>query len=125
MDFSDAVWFIFISFAFIAYLMVMFTIIGDLFRDPRVGGGEKALWIVLLIFFPLLTAIVYLVTRGDGMNERRTRDVEAMRAQQEDYIRSVSASASPADSIARAKRLLDAGTITPAEYDALKAKALA
>jgi phospholipase D-like protein len=125
MDFSDAVWFIFISFAFIAYLMVMFTIIGDLFRDPRVGGGEKALWIVLLIFFPLLTAIVYLVTRGDGMNERRTRDVEAVRAQQEDYIRSVSSSASPADSIARAKRLLDAGTITPAEYDLLKAKALA
>ena len=125
MDFSDAVWFIFISFAFIAYLMVMFTIIGDLFRDPRVGGGEKALWIVLLIFFPLLTAIVYLVTRGDGMNERRTRDVEAVRAQQEDYIRSVSSSASPADSIARAKRLLDAGTITPAEYDMLKAKALA
>ena len=104
---------------------LMFTIIGDLFRDPRVGGGEKALWIVLLIFFPLLTAIVYLVTRGDGMNERRTRDVEAVRAQQEDYIRSVSASASPADSIARAKRLLDAGTITPAEYDLLKAKALA
>ena len=125
MDFSDALWFIFISFAFIAYLMVMFTIIGDLFRDPRVGGGEKALWIVLLIFFPLLTAIVYLVTRGDGMNERRTRDVEAVRAQQEDYIRSVSSSASPADSIARAKRLLDAGTITPAEYDLLKAKALA
>jgi len=125
MDFSDALWFIFISFAFIAYLMVMFTIIGDLFRDPRAGGGEKALWVVLLIFFPLLTAIVYLVTRGNGMNERRTRDVEAMRAQQEDYIRSVSASASPADSIARAKRLLDAGTITPAEYDALKAKALA
>ena len=125
MDFSDAVWFIFISFAFIAYLMVMFTIIGDLFRDPRAGGGEKALWVVLLIFFPLLTAIVYLVTRGDGMNERRTRDVEAVRAQQEDYIRSVSSSASPADSIARAKRLLDAGTITPAEYDLLKAKALA
>lgn len=125
MDFSDAVWFIFISFAFIAYLMVMFTIIGDLFRDPRAGGGEKALWIVLLIFFPLLTAIVYLVTRGAGMNERRARDVEAIRAQQEDYIRSVSASATPADSIAQAKRLLDAGTITPAEYDALKAKALA
>lgn len=125
MDFSDAVWFIFISFAFIAYLMVMFTIIGDLFRDPRVGGGEKALWIVLLIFFPLITAIVYLVTRGDGMTERRTRDVEAMRAQQEDYIRSVSAAASPADSIAKAKSLLDAGTITPDEYQALKAKALA
>ena len=127
MSFWDAVWLIFIAFALIAYLMAMFSIILDLFRDKTVSGGMKAVWLVCLIFFPLVTAIVYLTLRGGGMAERSVKDAETMRAAQADYIRSVAggtAGSSATDQIEQGKRLLDSGAITPDEFAALKAKAL-
>ncbi len=125
MSFWDIVWFIFITFAFMAYLMVLFTIIGDLFRDPDASGLVKAVWIVALIFFPFVTALIYLVVRGKSMGERQMRSMADMESRQAAYIREVSAQATPADQIAKAKAMADAGTITPAEYDRLKEKALA
>jgi hypothetical protein len=124
MSFWDIIWFIIVSFAFIAYLMVMFQIIGDLFRDRDTSGAMKAVWIIALILFPFLTAVIYLVSRGKGMYERQASAIHEARAGQEHYIRSV-ATASPADQIAQAKGLLDSGAISQAEFDALKAKALA
>jgi Short C-terminal domain/Phospholipase_D-nuclease N-terminal len=123
MSFWDIIWFIIVSFAFIAYLMVLFNIIGDLFRDRSLSGGMKAVWMICLIFLPFLTAILYLIVRGPGMYERQADALRQARASQDDYIRSV-ASAPPADQIAQAKALLDSGAISQAEYDALKAKAL-
>ena len=79
MSFWDIIWFIFVSFAFIAYLMFMFNIIGDLFRDHTVSGWVKALWMICLIFFPFLTAIIYLVVRGKGMYERQSAAINAAR----------------------------------------------
>lgn len=125
MSFFEAVWLIVISFAFIAYLMAMFTIITDLFRDKSVSGGMKAVWFVCLIIFPLLTALIYLVVRGGGMAERSAKDMESMRAAQEGYIRDVAGSTSPSEQIAQAKQLLDSGALSHEEFDALKAKALA
>ena len=126
MSFWEIVWFIFIFFAFMAYLMVLFTIITDLFRDDTVSGGMKALWIVLLIFFPLITALVYLIARGKSMQQRQIADAETLREKQESYIKTLASTPmSPADHIARAKELLDNGTISQGEFDQLKAKALA
>jgi hypothetical protein len=125
MSFWDIVWFILISFAFIAYLMVMFAIIGDLFRDPDASGLEKAVWILALIFLPFLTCLVYLIAKGRGMTERQARSVEQARAQQDAYIKSVAGATPPSEQIAQARALLDAGTITPEEYERLKEKALA
>ena len=125
MSFWDVVWFIFISFAFVAYLMVMFSIITDLFRDRETSGWAKAVWIVLLIFFPLITALVYLIARGSSMTERSVRTAEAMKEQQDSYIREVAGQASPVDQVEKAKAMLDAGAISQSEFDALKAKALA
>ena len=85
----------------------------------------KALWMICLIFFPFLTAIIYLVVRGKGMYARQSAAIDQARASQEDYIRNVAAPASPGDQIAQAKGLLDSGAISQAEFDALKAKALA
>lgn len=125
MSFWDVIWFIIVSFAFIAYLMVMFNIIIDLFRDKDTSGVLKAVWIVCLIFLPFLTAIIYLIVRGGGMAERHAAAISQARAAQDDYVRSVAgAGGSPADQIAQAKTLLDAGTISQAEFDQLKAKAL-
>lgn len=123
MSFWDIIWFIIVSFAFIAYLIVMFQIVMDIFRDRSTSGFVKAMWIALLIFLPFLTALAYLIFRGRGMGERQMASARAMQTAQDDYIRSVAA-ASPTDEIARAKGLLDSGAISQAEYDALKAKAL-
>jgi biopolymer transport protein ExbB/TolQ len=124
MSFWDIVWFIIISFAFVAYLMVLFSIIGDLFRDPDESGAMKAVWIVALIFLPFLTALLYLVIRGKGMAERQVNALEQAKADQDAYIRQVAGTSGPADQIAQAKAMLDAGAINQAEYDRLKAHAL-
>src|SRR6188472_4528529 len=116
-------WFFWV-FVFVAYLMVLFSIIGDLFRDDRLNGWLKAVWIIFLIFVPFLTALIYLIARGSGMQKRSIEQAQAMRAQQDQYIRATAASASPADEISKAKGLLDSGAISQAEYDALKTKAL-
>ena len=121
---DDILWFIFISFAFIAYLMVLFAIVTDLFRDRTASGWEKAVWIVCLIFFPLITALVYLIAKSRHMTERQVAGAESLQ-QQEAYIRQVAAGASPAEQLTQAKSLLDSGAITQEEFDALKAKALA
>ena len=124
MSFWDVVWFIFITFAFVAYLMVLFSILSDLFRDRDTSGWVKAVWVVCLIFFPFITALVYLIARGKGMTERSMRSAEQAKAQQDAYIRDVAAKSTPADQIAQARAMLDAGTITQTEYERLKEKAL-
>ena len=123
-NFWDLVWLIVSSFIFISYLIVLFQIVVDLFRDPDVGGFAKAIWLIGLIFLPFLTALIYVVTRGQGMAERQRAVNQKAKADADSYIREV-AGKSPADHIAAAKALLDAGTITPDEYAKLKAKALA
>lgn len=113
-------------FLLFAWLMVLFYILSDLFRDHELSGGWKAVWIVLLIFIPFLTALVYLIARGKGMQERAMREARQVKKAQDEYIRDVAGgTASPAEQIARAQQLLDSGTITPEEFQRLKAKALA
>jgi hypothetical protein len=124
MSFLDVVWFIVIGFAFVAYLMVMFMVMTDLFRDRQTSGLAKAAWILGLLLFPFLTAFVYVIVRGHGMAERADRAAQAMRQAQESYIRDVVAKTAPAEQIAQARAMLDAGVISPPEYDRLKELAL-
>jgi hypothetical protein len=123
-NFGDVIWWFLWIFAFTAYLFALFAIIGDLFRDRELNGWWKAIWIIFLLFVPFLTALIYLIARGRGMAERSQREATQVQSATDDYIRTV-AGASPADEIAKAKGLLDSGTITQGEYDLLKAKALA
>jgi hypothetical protein len=109
--------------AFISYLFALFAVVGDLFRDRKLSGWWKAVWIIFLIWIPFLTLLVYLIVRGAGMGNRAEAVAKQQQAAADDYIRSVAGS--PSDEIARAKALLDAGTISADEYAALKAKALA
>ena len=125
MDFSDFFWLLIWSFFFVCYLMVLFQIIGDLFRDRELSGWLKALWIILLIIFPFLAAVIYLIARGKGMAERQAGAVRSAQAATDEYIQSVATKGNPADQIASAKSLLDSGTITQEEFDKLKQKALA
>lgn len=122
-NFSNALYFLLSAFLFVAYLFVLFQIVTDLFRDQNLSGGKKALWIIGLLFIPLLTALIYVVARGRGMAARQR--VAAQRAENatESYIRDV-AGRSSVDEIARARTLLDQGTITPDEFAVLKQRAL-
>jgi Phospholipase_D-nuclease N-terminal len=123
MSFLSVLELIIISFAFIAYLIVLFAVVSDLFRDHRTSGWVKAVWVIFLIILPLLTSVVYLIVRGGGMAERSAAAARAAKESQDAYIREA-AGTSPAVQIADAKKLLDGGVITEAEYRTLKAKAL-
>jgi ABC-type multidrug transport system fused ATPase/permease subunit len=122
-NFWDVVWLMVSTFFFVAYLIIMFQIVVDLFRDDELGGGSKVLWVIGLIFLPVLTAIIYIVARGQGMATRQRASMQRARSDTEAYIKGV-AGRTPAAEIAEAKALLDAGTISQAEFDRLKAKAL-
>ena len=122
-NFWDTVWLILMTFVLVAYLLVLFQIIVDLFRDKNLGGFSKAIWFIGLVFLPFLTALVYIIFRGRGMSERQVEAVRDARAETDAYIRSV-AGKSAAEQIADAKALLDAGTINADEFARLKAKAL-
>ncbi|MBP1161082.1 hypothetical protein ABIC28_001896 [Rhodococcus sp. PvR044] len=123
-SFWDFLWLIIITFAFVAYLMLLFSIIGDLFRDHKLSGWWKAVWVFFLIFVPFLTALIYLIARGDSMTKRSIAQAQQYKEQQDAYIKTVAGGKSPADQIADAKALLDSGAITEAEFTALKSKAL-
>jgi hypothetical protein len=125
-SFWEFFWLVVSTFLFFAYLMVLFQILIDLFRDHSVSGGMKAVWVVGLIFLPVLTALIYLIARGGGMAQRSMAQAQANKQAADSYIREVAggAGSSPADEIARAKALLDAGTISDEEFQALKARAL-
>ncbi|MBN9188263.1 MAG: SHOCT domain-containing protein [Microbacterium sp.] len=122
-SFWDLIWWFLAVFIFFAYIMALFSVISDLFRDRKLNGWWKAVWIIFLIFVPFLTLLVYLIARGPGMAERNQKEVAQAQQAADSYIKQV-AGTSPSDEIAKAKALLDAGTITQAEYDSIKAKAL-
>jgi len=120
----DFLWHFLIIFAWIAYLLVLFQILVDLFwRDHKTSGWVKAVWVIFLIVFPWVTALIYLIARGKGMTERAQASALEAKQQTDDYIRQA-AGRSPAEEIAHAKELLDAGTISQPEFDSLKTKAL-
>lgn len=123
----ETFWDIFVTtlwiFLLFAFLMVLFYIFSDLFRDHTTSGWVKAIWIIFLIIFPPITALVYLIARGKGMQERALAEAQEVKKAQDQYIRNVAGS-DPAEQIAKAKQLLDQGVIDEQEYQTLKAKAL-
>ena len=114
-----------VFFIWIAWFMLLFRIIGDIFRRKDIGGGAKTLWLIFVICLPFLGVFVYLIGQNDGMNQRQLEQVQAQRAQMDDYVRSVAPAGGAATEIEKAKVLLDKGTINQSEFDAIKSSALA
>jgi hypothetical protein len=125
MGFWDFFWLMVWAFIFIAYLMVVFQVIVDIFRDRSLKGVVRAVWLIALFIAPPLTALVYVIARGRGMSARQQSAAEESDSAAKDYIRSVAGEQDAAGQIARAKQLLDSGAISAEEYARLKAKALA
>ena len=114
-------------FLFFAWFMCLFWVLGDIFRSRDLGGGGKTLWVIFVIVIPWLGILAYLIARGHGMQDRQVQQAKEMQDAQAAYIKSVAgpSSGGAASQIADAKGLLDSGAITPAEFDQIKAKALA
>jgi hypothetical protein len=126
-SFGDIFWSVLWFFFLFIWLMVLFHVLTDLFRDHSVSGVTKTLWVLFLVFLPFLAVFIYLIVRGKGMGERAAAQQQQAQQQFEGYVRNVAATgeATPADQIAKAKELLDAGAIDQSEFERLKAQALA
>jgi ABC-type multidrug transport system fused ATPase/permease subunit len=125
MDFWDFFWLLVWSFFFVAYLIVLFQVLGDLFRDDDLSGWFKALWVIALILVPFLALLVYLVSRGRGMAERQAHSIRDMQARTDAHIRDVAGGSTATEQITAAKGLLDSGAITAEEFEQIKRTALA
>jgi ABC-type multidrug transport system fused ATPase/permease subunit len=122
--FLDVLWTMFIFFLWVIWFWLLFTVFVDIFRRNDISGGRKALWLIFVIILPFLGVFIYIIVENDGMTQRNIERAQAQRAQLDDYVRET-ASGGAAAEIANAKTLLDQGTITQAEFDAIKQKALA
>ena len=109
-------------FLFAAWLMILFTIIGDLFRDHQLSGWAKAAWVIFLIFVPFLGALIYLISRGDGMRERALQQQQLAQQELNTYIRQTAGSGSAADELTKLAKLHDDKKISDEEYEKAKAK---
>jgi Short C-terminal domain/Phospholipase_D-nuclease N-terminal len=121
--FLDVFWTILIFFCWVIWIWIVITVLVDVFRRDDIGGWAKAAWVVFVIVLPFLGVLIYLIVQHDGMRERSAREARSQKAEFDQYVRD--AAGGSAAEIAKAKELLDAGTITQQEFDAIKAKALA
>jgi hypothetical protein len=122
--FLEVLWTMFVFFAFIIWFWILITVFADIFRRRDIGGFAKTLWIIFVIVLPFLGVFIYLIAEHDGMAERSLQQAQAQQQATDAYIKSVAAGGAAAE-IERAKGLLDSGAITQAEFDAIKATALA
>ncbi len=122
---GQVLWSMLWFFMFFIWIWLLITVFADIFRSHDLGGFAKALWVIFVIFIPYLGVFVYLIANSDDMARRQIEQAEAARSEMDDYVRTTAGSAGPAGEIERAKGLLDSGAITQAEFDAIKAKALA
>jgi hypothetical protein len=116
---------ILIFFAFFVWLWLLFTVFADLFRRTDISGWAKVAWIIVVVLVPYLGVFVYLIAEHNGMAERSMQQQQAATSEMDAYVRSVAGQNDPSEQIATAKRLLDEGTITQAEFDQIKQRALA
>ena len=125
-SFSDFFWLLVWAFVFGCYIIVLFQVVVDLFRDQDLSGWWKAIWIIFLIIVPFLSVLIYVIARGRGMAERRQEALGGGRREEEAYVPPpIMKIDNPAGQIASAQQLLDQGAINQAEFDQLKQKALA
>jgi Short C-terminal domain/Phospholipase_D-nuclease N-terminal len=123
--FLGVLWSMLIFFAWVIFIWIAITVLIDVFRRHDISGWGKAGWTIFVVIVPWLGVLVYLIANHSGMADRRAKEVQASQAQFDDYVRKSAGTGGAADQIEKAKQLLDSGAIDQAEFDALKAKALA
>ena len=121
----EVFWTMLIFFAFVVWIWILITVFVDLFRRRDTSGWAKVGWIIFIVVLPYLGVFVYLIAQHKGMTERAIEQQQQAQQQMDSYVRSVAGDGDPAGQIANAKKLLDSGTISTQEFEALKSKALA
>jgi hypothetical protein len=120
----NVLWDILIVFAWIIYIWIAVVVFIDLFRRRDISGWAKAAWVIFVVVLPWIGVLAYLIFNHDGMADRSEKQSQAAQAQVDQYVRETAGKGGPAGEIDTAKKLLDSGTITQAEFDAIKAKAV-
>jgi ABC-type multidrug transport system fused ATPase/permease subunit len=123
--FLDVLWTMLVFFLWVSWFILLFRIVGDVFRRHDISGGKKTLWLIFLLFVPFIGVFAYLIANADDMAKRQAQEVQAAQSQFDDYVRSTAGGGGAAAEIDRAKQLLDSGAITQVEFEAIKVKALA
>jgi hypothetical protein len=121
--FLDAFWSLLVFFLWVAWFILLFHIVADVFRRRDIGGGKKTIWLIFILFVPFVGVLAYVLTNSHGMAERNMERAQTQRSQMDQYVRETAGSGGAAAEIDKAKQLLDSGAITQAEFDAIKAKA--
>jgi len=112
-------------FFFVIWIWILITILTDLFRDHELSGWAKALWVLFLVFIPFLTALIYLIARGEGMRDRTIKAQADAKKHFDEYVRQQAHASSPADELHKLAELKDKGALSQEEFDRAKAKLLA
>jgi hypothetical protein len=123
--FLNILWTTLIFFAWVIFIWIAITVLIDVFRRHDISGWAKAAWVIFVVVLPWIGVLVYLIVNHDGMAERRVKDAQASQAQFDEYVRQAAGTGGPASEIEKASQLRDSGAITQAEFEAIKAKALA
>jgi Short C-terminal domain/Phospholipase_D-nuclease N-terminal len=123
--FLEVFWTMLIFFAFVVWLWILFTVFTDIFRRRDASGFVKTMWVIFVIVLPYLGVFVYLIAEHNGMTERSIKQQQEAKSQFDQAVQSAAGKTDPAEQIAKAKRMLDDGAISQAEFDQLKQKALA
>lgn len=118
-------WTMMMLFLWVLWFMLLFRIIGDIFRDDDLGGWGKAGWSIFVIILPFLGVFVYLIARGRGMGERELARAQRNEREFRTYVQQTAGGGSPAEELARLAELKNKGDITAAEFEQAKAKVLA
>jgi phospholipase D-like protein/putative oligomerization/nucleic acid binding protein len=111
-------------FFFVIWIWILIVILNDLFRDHELSGWAKAAWVLFLVFIPFLTALIYLIARGNGMRDRTIKAQADAKKHFDEYVRE-QAHTSPADELHKLNDLKEKGAISQGEFDQAKAKLLA
>jgi Short C-terminal domain/Phospholipase_D-nuclease N-terminal len=112
-------------FFFVVWIWILITILSDLFRDHEISGWAKAAWVLFLVFIPFLTALIYLIARGEGMRDRTIKAQADAKKHFDEYVREQAHTGSPADELHKLAELKDKGAISQEEFDRAKQKLLA
>ena len=123
--FLDVLWTMLVFFLWVSWFIILFHVVGDVFRRRDASGAKKTIWLIFVLFLPFVGVFAYLIANSDDMARRNMAQAEARRAEMDEYVRTTAGSGGAAAEIDKAKALLDSGTITQAEFEAIKAKALA
>jgi hypothetical protein len=123
-SFGEGLLFIFEFFLLFAWIWILISIIGDLFRDHELSGVAKAVWVFFLVFLPFFGVLLYLIVRGNGMRDRTIKAQVDAKKEFDSYVREQAHASSPADELHKLAELKDKGALSAEEFDRAKSKLL-